>query len=256
MSRAAGDRTVQIVGRSHPGRVRSRNEDSVAWDDALGIAVLADGMGGLAEGHVASREAVRHVLADLQGAVAAQPATADLSTLEAAIAGANDHVRELAGRQGTLMGTTAVAMVLSPEGACRVAHVGDSRAYRFHTGELVAMTRDHSVVQDMVDRGLLQPQMARHSPHRNVITRAVGLEPEVQIDSVEVRLAADDLVLLCSDGLWDMLDDGAIRDVLAACGPGRNGLAEGVDALIDAANAAGGSDNVTVVLARISRSGR
>jgi protein phosphatase len=234
-----------MAGRTDRGRLRERNEDCLAVDEALGVAVVADGMGGLASGDVASREAVASVLAHLRGATG----PIDAARLEGALAAANDRVRTEADASEVVMGTTAVVLALH-EGRCRIAHVGDSRGYHFHQGELSLVTRDHSIVQEMVDRGLLTPELARRSPSRNVITRALGLEDAVAADSAEFPVAPGDLLLLCSDGLWDMLEDNCLTVLLAECAAGRQDVDGCVQALVDAANDAGGLDNITVVVAR------
>lgn len=241
---------VQIVGRTDPGRVRRRNEDHVAVDVELGAGMVADGMGGLRDGHVASREAVAAALAHLRrdGAVGSGESAAQ--RLAAALATANERVRRVA-RPGTgPMGTTAVAVLLGRDGCGAVAHVGDSRAYHLCGGTLRPLTRDHSLVQELQDQGLLDPAQARRSPQRNVITRAIGLEDQLRVDSVPVRLVPGELLLLCSDGLWDMLDNSRIAALLTQCPAGSEGLATCAEALIDAANAAGGMDNISVVLVR------
>lgn len=236
---------MEIVGRTDRGQLRQRNEDSLGIDERLGVAVVADGMGGLAHGDLASSVAVTAVIEHLQAAGHAP----DIAALSAALSVANRRVHESAQAAATLMGTTAVLLALDHD-RCLIAHVGDSRAYRFHRGELSLLTRDHSMVQDMVERGLLSAAAARQSPSRNVITRAVGLDAAFEPDVQEVQIAPDDLVLLCSDGLWDMLDDERIAAVLAGCGAGRAGLERVVDTLVDEANETGGLDNITVVLAR------
>lgn len=243
MSRTDGK--LHIVGATDRGRLRSRNEDSVGLDTALGAAVVADGMGGLPDGHVASREAVDAVLAHLR----ATGPPMDSARLEAALRQANERVRARASQTDVVMGTTAV--LLGVEGRiARVAHVGDSRAYHYRRGHLAPLTRDHSMVQDMVERGLLTADAARHSPQRNVITRALGLDDACEVEVTEFRLAPGELVVLCSDGLWDMLEDRHIGEILAGCGTGDGALEDCLRELIDAANAAGGLDNISVVLAR------
>lgn len=237
--------TIHIVGATDPGRRRERNEDHLAVDEALGIAVVADGMGGLSDGHVASREAVAGAMSLLQGA--GRPFST--ATLEAALTAAHERVRARARVSGTVMGTTAVLVSLD-RGRCGIAHVGDSRAYRFRGGELSQLTRDHSMVQEMVDRGVLTREAARVSPDRSVVTRAIGLEQAFEVDSTEFDLKAGELLLLCSDGLSDMLEDERLAALLSRCGAGRGGLERCALALVDAANEAGGWDNVTVVLAR------
>lgn len=237
-------RRPRLVARTHRGRVRRRNEDAVAVDDARGFGVLADGMGGLRAGDVASRETVEAVMAHLRGL----PGPPRRQHLVDALLAANRRVRKLA-TQG-IMGTTALGLWIGPGGQGCLAHVGDSRAYRWRGGVLEPMTRDHSLVQELVDQGLMSPENARSASERNVITRAVGLEDELEVDALDFDLASGDVLLLCSDGLWDMLDDARIGAMLAACGEGVEGLAQCAGALIDAANAAGGHDNISVLLAR------
>lgn len=237
---------VEMVGLTDRGRLRARNEDCLAVDELLGVAVVADGMGGLQDGNVASLEAVHAVMAYLAASQTPLPADA----VEGAIAAANERVLHLARSRGATMGTTAVVLALD-RGRCRIGHVGDSRAYRFRDGTLTLLTRDHSLVQEFVDRGVLTPEAARVSGSRHVVTRAIGLEAPVAADSAEFEPAPGDLLLLCTDGLWDMLEDDRIAALLDGCGPGRVELEHRARALVDAANEAGGVDNVTVVLARV-----
>lgn len=241
------DSLLQLVAKSDVGRVRRRNEDAVAVDEARGIAVLADGMGGLADGHLASREAVDVVFAALRDE--RRPSGGD--ALTEALEEANRRVLALAQRRGSgPMGTTLVVLRVAADGSAALAHVGDSRAYLWRRGTLSPLTRDHSLVQEMCDQGLMSAEAARHAPERNVLTQALGIEAPLEFAVTALRAEPGDLVLLCSDGLWDMLDDARIAALLAACGPGRRGLTDAADALIAAANAAGGHDNVSVVLAR------
>lgn len=237
-------RRPRLVARCHQGRVRRRNEDAVAVDEDNGLAVLADGMGGLLAGDVASGETVATVMAYLRRLPGA-PRRRDLVE---ALQAANRRVRSVS--SGGLMGSTALALWLGPGGEGCIGHVGDSRAYRWRDGVLEALTRDHSLVQEMVEQGLLAPERARTASERNVITRAVGLEDEVEVDTLEVDLAPGEMLLLCSDGLWDMLEDADIGALLAACQGGREALVRCAEALVEAANAAGGHDNISVVLAR------
>jgi serine/threonine protein phosphatase PrpC len=143
------------------------------------------------------------------------------------------------------MGTTVVLGVFRP-GHVFIGHVGDSRCYRLRGGELCRLTRDHTLVQEQVDAGLVDPRLAPRLPYRNLLTRALGAEADVLPDLTEVDVLAGDLFLLCSDGLTDMLDDGQIAGLLAAGGP----LGELGRALVEAANGAGGRDNVSVLLVR------
>lgn len=240
---------MEIVARAHVGRHRERNEDSVGVVVERGLAVLADGMGGLADGDVASRETVDYVLDELRVRQPGRTRRLEPAVLEAALRGANRHLREVARERGGLMGTTAVVASLDDQGRCSLAFAGDSRAYVYRAGRLDQVSRDHSLVQEMVEHGQLDPAAARASAMRNVITRAVGLEVELQPEHHELVLDSEDLLVLCSDGLWDMLAEAEIAGLLGAQGPA-GGLAARADALVEAANRAGGMDNIAVVLAR------
>ncbi len=243
MSRAG--RAIEMAAVTDRGRLRERNEDAVAVDQAIGVAAVADGMGGLHHGDRASRQALAAVFEFLS----ARPRPWDAAALRHALSSANSRIRELGRSAGVAMGTTAV--VLAVEGdRCRIAHVGDSRAYHFRGGELWRLTTDHSLVQEMVDRGVMTADAARHSNRRHIVTRALGLDAAVLVDIRELELAAGDLLLLCSDGLWEMLADDHIAALLAGFGTGRQELAQCAAALVNAANGAGGLDNVSVVLAR------
>ncbi len=240
---------MRIAARSDLGKVRDNNEDCVAYDARLGVAVLADGMGGLRAGEVASATAVEAVMEHLvEYAGCDESGVKSLSdTLRDALELANRRVRAAADarREYAGMGTTLVAGALR-NNRFVAAHIGDSRAYRFRAGELARLTEDHSLVQQLVEQGILSPAEARRSPNRNIVTRAVGLEDDVEADVSEVDAQAGDLFLLCSDGLTDMIDDSAI----ARCCSELQGEAEPhrvVDALIEAALAGGGFDNVSVV---------
>jgi protein phosphatase len=238
---------MRIAARSDLGRVRDNNEDCVAYDARLGVVVLADGMGGLRAGEVASATAVAAVMEYLADHGEARGGDALAETLREALELANRRVRAAADsrREYAGMGTTLVVGALR-DGRFVAAHIGDSRAYRFRGGELARLTDDHSLVQQLVEQGILSPAEARRSPNRNIVTRAVGLEDDVEADVSETDARAGDLFLLCSDGLTDMIDDPAI----ARCCSALNGDAEPhhvVDALIDAALASGGFDNVSVV---------
>jgi serine/threonine protein phosphatase PrpC len=241
---------VRIAGTTHPGKVRQRNEDAIGWDERLGAAVLADGMGGLRDGDLASREAVEGVLAELAARGAAGETLCD-ATLTGVVQSANRRVWNLhGGRRGEAMGTTLVAAAAVSDSRCLIAHVGDSRAYRLRRGQLERLTADHSLVQQLVEQGVLSAEEVRWAPNRNVITRALGLEPDVTVTCREIAVEQEDLLLLCSDGLWEMLPDADIADGLAAVAGDAAELAAGAEMLVAAANAAGGVDNVSVVIMR------
>ena len=237
---------MKIIGRTHPGQVRPNNEDAFDFDVERGVAVLADGMGGLNAGEVASATAVAAILGELAAA-----GTTSADTLAAAIVTANQHVYELAQNNRELrnMGTTVVVWAALAADRFAVAHVGDSRAYRLNEHGVAPLTRDHSVVQSMVDQGLMTVQEARVATNRNVITRAVGLENKVYVDVEEIGHVPGDCYLLCSDGLTDMLEDAEIE---ALWRQHRHApMEELAEHMVDAAVVAGGYDNVSVVLVRV-----
>lgn len=233
---------MRIIGRTDRGLVRSSNQDAWACDAEAGIAVLADGMGGLTGGELASMAAVESILAHLTSV-----SRVDVESVSAAIAVANDRVfelsRELADGD---MGTTVVVWARQAPDRYVLGHVGDSRAFRLAGAVLEPLTRDHSVVQALMDEGALSEEQAQSAPERHLITRAVGLEADVRSDVVELELTAGDAFLLCSDGLTDMLPRQALADICD--NRERHPIRELPDRLVDAANAAGGFDNITVVL--------
>lgn len=225
------------------GRVRTHNEDTVLGEPPL--FVVADGLGGHEAGEVASAIAVE-TLRDHS------PRRADAKALGRAVRAANREViraaREGVGRSG--MGTTLTAAIV--DGACiAIAHVGDSRAYLLHDGRLEQLTDDHSMVADLIRRGQLSEEDARIHPHRSVITRALGTDADMVADHFEVEAARGDRLLLCSDGLTGMLENETIAEILAA----HREPKEAASALVDAANAAGGQDNISVVIVDIDDGG-
>lgn len=241
---------MEAQGSSDAGRVREENQDVFAVREDLGLAILADGMGGGRAGGVAAELAVDAALDHLagvlrQGSLAPQ----DLGT---AIKLANERVVGMANAISAYrgMGTTLIATAIDGPKS-HIAHVGDSRVYRYNAGTLTPITKDHSLVQEWVDNGVISGEEARHAPNRNVITRAIGAKPNVQADVTTVELADEDLLLLCSDGLTGMLTDEQIGHTLAAGDTSADdGLATLAAQLVAAANRAGGTDNITVVLAR------
>lgn len=232
---------VEVAHLSDTGRVRHHNEDrSLAHG---GLLVVADGMGGAKAGEVAAQMAVDAV-GRLSGPVGAD-------AVRTAVQEANGAIRRLASDEPDKsgMGTTLTAAMMRDDGHLDVVHVGDSRAYLWRDERLTQITEDHSVVAELVRRGSITAEEAESHPHRNVITRALGADAQVVADLVSTELRDGDVVLLCSDGLSSYVSEGAIAGVLS--GASRlDGAARG---LVDAANAAGGSDNVTVVLARVGR---
>lgn len=222
------------------GRVRTHNEDSVLVQPPL--FVVADGLGGHEAGEVASSIAVETVRDHA-------PRHADAKALGRAVKAANREVlrvaRESVGREG--MGTTLTAAIV--EGTrIAIAHVGDSRAYLLHDAQLQRITEDHSMVADMVRRGQLTEAEARVHPNRSVITRALGTDADMETDTLEIEASPGDRLLLCSDGLTGMVGEAEIAELL---GSYRDPKVAG-EALIAAANEAGGQDNISVVIADIA----
>ena len=225
------------AGVTDVGRVRDGNEDDfLEQADRLGLVAVADGMGGHRAGEVASATA----LEALRAAVAAgQP-------LRKAIEGANDAVLEKSESDHELhgMGTTLTAGMLGTDGSLTVGHVGDSRAYLIRDGELSQITEDHSLVEEMVRAGELTPEQAEVHPQRSIITRALGIDPVVDVDLYPIQLRAGDRVLLCSDGLTTMVRPEEIATILGR----EHDPKRAAQLLVDAANAAGGEDNVTALI--------
>ena len=242
---------LEMVAVSDRGMLRAGNEDHVAVNPAIGLAVLADGMGGHNAGEVASGMAVESIVADALATVdpaAALDADAAQSLIRLHVRSANDriHAASLASRERRGMGTTVVA-ALWHDGQVTVGHVGDSRLYRLRDSELTRLTRDHTLIQQGIDAGTLTVGQARVAPGRNILTRALGTEDNVDVDLATHDAQAGDLYLLCSDGLTEMLDDDEIARVLTQR-PAT--LREPADELVRLANANGGVDNVSVVLVR------
>lgn len=230
--------TITAAGATDRGRVRPTNEDAFAV--APPLYVVADGMGGHRGGEVAARLAVTTIALR-----APELAAADGDALAASLREANRIILDAAGEDDALRGmaTTCTAALVRGRVA-RIAHVGDSRAYLCRAGTLTQLTADHSVVAQLVREGYLSPEEAAHHPRRNVILRALGHVPDLDVDTVEVVLDAGDRLLLCSDGLTNELDDGEIADVLGADADAQ----AAADRLVGLANSAGGADNVTVVV--------
>lgn len=239
---------MEAYGRSDTGRVRATDQDAFVCgrlsEQAL-FVIVCDGMGGASGGNVASALAVR-VIADrlLEGYRDGLPSQSVRHLLESAISAANVDIFDMAMADPELrgMGTTVVAAIQTGE-TLYLAHVGDSRAYLADQEELRQITRDHSIVQAMVERGQLTQEEARNHPRKHFITRALGVEDTVVCDFAELTLSAGQRVLICTDGLTNMVDTEEIyRLIWSADAP------EVPDLLIHAANMAGGSDNITAVV--------
>ncbi len=228
---------IEFGHGTHVGLRRDHNEDTYSADAALGLWLVADGMGGHDQGEVASALARDTVVDEIKSGAA---------LVEAIRTAAERIVAHSRARQTNLpMGTTLVATQVN-DGHFQVAWVGDSRVYRW-SSELKQLTSDHSYVQELVDQGAITAEQARTHPHRNVVTQALGVtEPTtLRVDTVDGELASGDMLLLCSDGLTEEVDDEYIAHVLSVDGMSAQ---ERVDHLILAALDSGGSDNITVVL--------
>ena len=249
---------LQIVSITDPGRVRGHNEDCVESRPELGIVVLADGMGGYNAGEVASGMATSLIATGLSQAwnkdvlkkLDREGAKAfSQSVLQTQVGLANTSIYEAAQKDPHCagMGTTLVACVFY-DNFLTVGHIGDSRLYRMRNDALEQVTRDHSLLQEQIDSGLITKEDARSSHNKNLVTRAVGIDPDVEAEIHSYDVQEGDIFLLCSDGLNDMIEDFEIQMTLIAL---RSHLDLTAQQLIQAANDAGGRDNVSVMLVRI-----
>src|SRR5262245_21053001 len=221
---------------SDVGQLREINEDYPLVDERLALFAVADGMGGHQGGEVASRTAIEALRAAVASGLA----------INEAISRANDAVLKRAAGDAALagMGTTMTAVVVVGASQLLIGHVGDSRAYLLHDGELRRITEDHSLVEELVREGRLTPEQAEVHPQRAIITRALGVEQVLEVDLYTVPVEAGDRLVICSDGLTTMLRD---RDV-ERIARGESDAQRAAEALVDAANEAGGEDNITVVI--------
>jgi serine/threonine protein phosphatase PrpC len=238
---AAGTSFRFVVGVvTHPGLVRKENEDAVAAHPRGALWCVADGMGGHANG----RWAAAQVVAELSQAPLAGDMDADCDSIADALADANAKIVAAAGASGKTIGSTVVALrIVGNRFACLWA--GDSRIYRLRDGRLRQLTRDHSHVEQLVQAGIITAAEADKHPMANVITRAVGVAPDLALDVVEDEVAAQDSFVLCSDGLNKCLSDDEIAAICATHPPG-----EACDALLAATLKRGASDNVSIIVVR------
>ncbi len=247
---------VVSFGGTDQGKRRSNNEDAYLQNDGLLLYAVADGIGGNAGGEVASRiavETVEETMATiLRNESTVPPSTAisdvdsQLSLLQQTITLANQKILRSSFQHPALSGMgTTLTVAFFGKSNLLIANIGDSRAYLFRSGTLNQLTADHSFVAERVAAGLLTPQEAKLSPYRHVITRALGIDDVVQVDITKHALQRDDLILLCTDGLTEMLEDSEIQDILSASQD------TVVQELLAAANDRGGVDNITTVVVRV-----
>jgi PPM family protein phosphatase len=229
----------RATGLSHPGRRRRRNED--AWVCDPPIFAIADGMGGARGGEIASQLAA--------GALGVEANGDGADRVVALIQEANKRVYERAEEDSAVSGMgTTITVALVEDGVVTIGHVGDSRAYLIRDGKLDQLTDDHTLVAELVRSGKLSPAEAEAHPQRSVITRALGTDPDVDVDTFPVETKPGDLFMLCSDGLTSMVGDEAIEDVVEQYRADLDAVAK---RLVERANRSGGEDNITVVLFEI-----
>lgn len=248
---------LEMVVRTDPGRVRAHNEDAVFADPATGLAILADGMGGYNAGEVASGmtttllagglgQAMIRLAAPGSGGIDAelveQCLLDEISAANVSVFNAAESQAQYAG-----MGTTLVVACFY-NNRMTVAHLGDSRLYRLRGGRFEQLTRDHSLLQEQLDNGIITPDEARHSHNKNLLTRALGVDPVVDVEVHDFGMVRGDLLLMCSDGLNDMIEDDEIAQILLDAG---DDLALAADLLVRTANDNGGRDNISVILVKV-----
>jgi protein phosphatase len=243
--------------RTDPGLARENNEDSVAIDEETRLAILADGMGGYNAGEIASGMATTFIKSELGRWLAQAGRNANprdvRRAMEICVDNANRSIFNAANSnpQYSGMGTTLVLGCFS-DGRLILGHIGDSRCYRLRGTELAQITKDHSLLQEQMDAGLITPEQAATSTNKNLVTRALGVEDAVLLEVNEHKVEPGDIYMMCSDGLSDMVDDEGIAKILAQDVP----LEQKVAMLVDAANANGGRDNISVLVAQANEGSR
>ena len=258
---------LEIVRLTDVGLLRSHNEDAIASDASIGFMILADGMGGYNAGEVASEMAVLSIAAELSESLGSHTVKSSMldivdrpfvnkailkkllidvvATANTSIYHASQTYPQCAG-----MGTT-LALGLFTNSHLLVGHIGDSRVYRLRNHQLEQMTEDHSLLQEEILAGILTLEQAKHCTHKNLVTRALGVDPEVELELNEFKVETGDIYLLCSDGLSDLVDDALIQATLNHY---VLDLTSAADVLVQLANKHGGKDNVSVILAKVNDS--
>ena len=245
---------MKMVAITDPGIVRDNNEDCVSADDKNGFAILADGMGGHLAGEVASSMAIDVIRQHIHDFIAKHPQANKDQTLDSltdAIKLANTATHEVSRARPDCAGMgSTVVLAFFAGNKVYFGHVGDSRAYRLRGNTLTQLTQDHSVVQELLSRGLITPEEAKTSTSKNLVTRALGVDDTVVPDVREEIFEEGDLYLLCSDGLSDVLQDSAIQQQLMRHGKNLDAAAKH---LVEDANRMGGPDNISVILIRTDK---
>lgn len=239
----------EICTQTDPGLARDNNEDAVAFDALTRLCILADGMGGYNAGEIASGMAAAFIKSEMGRWLSQAGRHANSKevrrAMEICVENANHSIFNAANSnpQYTGMGTTLVVGVFQDD-RLMLGHIGDSRCYRLRGTEFQQITKDHSLLQEQIDAGLITPEQALTSLNKNLVTRALGVEDTVMLEVNEHRVEAGDVYVMCSDGLSDMVSDAAIAGTMSTSGS----LEQKARQLIDAANEAGGRDNISVVL--------
>ncbi len=236
--------------KTDPGRARENNEDSVAHDDSTHLAVLADGMGGYNAGEIASGMATAFIKSEMTRWLTEAGKHAKTKeirrALEICVENANRSIYNAASSnaQYSGMGTTLVVGVFQGD-KLMLGHIGDSRCYRLRGSEFLQITRDHSLLQEQIDAGLLTVEQAATSSYKNLVTRALGVDDTVLLELNEYDVEVGDIYLMCSDGLSDMVEDAEIAGILE----GEQSMDQKTEQLVSLANEHGGRDNISVLLA-------
>ncbi|OGV75801.1 MAG: protein phosphatase [Methylotenera sp. RIFCSPLOWO2_02_FULL_45_14] len=253
---------LEVVRLTDVGLLRDHNEDAIASDVTMGFVILADGMGGYKAGEVASEIAVLSITADLKEAMLNYRPSLEAAVLKKlpesqlmidAVKQANEAIYHVSQTHSQCagMGTTLVVGLFTNNNKLLVGHIGDSRMYRLRGQVLTQITEDHSLLQEQIKLGLITPEQAKFSANRNLVTRALGIDPEVELELNEYDVEIEDIYLLCSDGLSDMVDDDIIQSAL---NENSFSLIEAAEALVQLANDNGGKDNISVILAKVKNS--
>lgn len=243
----------QFCAKTDPGRARDNNEDALVFDEPSRLAVLADGMGGYNAGEIASGMATAFIRSELsRWLIEAGPGAKVREikrAMEICVDNANLSIFNAANSNAPYagMGTTLVVCVFR-EDKLFVGHIGDSRCYRLRAGSFEQITKDHSLLQEQIDAGLVTQAQAATSTIKNLVTRALGVEAVVSLEINEHKVEAGDIYLMCSDGLSDMVQDEAIAKIMSL----ECSLAQKADQLVNVANENGGRDNISVLLVQLS----
>jgi PPM family protein phosphatase len=250
------ENALSIVRLSDTGKLRKRNEDAIASDASIGLAVLADGMGGYNAGDVASQMAILTITADIKTKfrnASNDKVYVDINLVKSLLTNAtntaNSAIYQVSNEQSQCagMGTTLV-LSLFINNQVVIGHIGDSRAYLLRENQFTQLTNDHSVLQEQIDCGLLTPEQAKYATYKNFVTRALGVEPEVDLELNTFDVQVGDIYLLCSDGLSEMLEDDEIKSIIIE---EKETLTHAANALIRKANHHGGKDNISVILIEV-----